>query len=263
MTRRVKRSKDFEISLQIASDDFIRPPREAQRNWLLNRALTEFSDELSHLDEVARGFVRGADYDSAGDRTHADLDDREIMEDWQIPVMQRMAEIVGKTQGDVLEIGFGRGISATFIQQCEVKSHSIIECNAAIRDRFEKWRQQYTGRDIRYLSGRWQEVIGQLGKYDAILLHTYPLNEQEYFAQVVQSVTFAEHFFAAARDHLRDGGVFTYFTGETHSLSRAHQRLLFEYFSSFKLLVENQLQIPEDTRDAIWTDSLVIIEVVK
>jgi guanidinoacetate N-methyltransferase len=263
MTRRVKRSKDFEISLQISSDDFVRPPRDTQRNWLLNRAMTEFSDELIHLDKVARGFVRGADYDRAGDRTQSTLDDRDIMEDWQIPIMRRMAEIVGKTQGDVLEIGFGRGISATFVQQCEVKSHTIIECNEAIRERFEQWRQQYAERDIRYLTGRWQDVIGDLGKYDAILLHTYPLNEQEYFEQVVQSVTFGEHFFGAARDHLRDGGVFTYFTGEPHSLSRAHQRLLFEFFSSFKLLVEDQLQIPEDTRDAIWTDSLVIIEVVK
>ena len=38
MTRRIKRKKDFEVSLTLKNDDFIRPPRDAQRNWLLNEA---------------------------------------------------------------------------------------------------------------------------------------------------------------------------------------------------------------------------------
>ncbi len=39
------------------------------------------------------------------------------MEDWQTPLMQAMARHVTETHGDVLEIGFGRGVSAEFIQQ--------------------------------------------------------------------------------------------------------------------------------------------------
>ena len=50
MTRRIKRSKEFEVSLLIHTDDFMRAPRKTQRNWLLNPAMKEFGDELTHLD---------------------------------------------------------------------------------------------------------------------------------------------------------------------------------------------------------------------
>jgi hypothetical protein len=60
MTRRLRRNNDFEVVLQITRDDFIRPPREAQRNWLLNRALSEFVDDLQHLDQLSRRFVSRA-----------------------------------------------------------------------------------------------------------------------------------------------------------------------------------------------------------
>ena len=35
MTRKIRRTRDYEITLQIKNDDFIKPPRDAQRNWLL------------------------------------------------------------------------------------------------------------------------------------------------------------------------------------------------------------------------------------
>ena len=40
MTRKIKRFRDFEIELRLKNEDFIRPPVDAQRNWLLNRALS-------------------------------------------------------------------------------------------------------------------------------------------------------------------------------------------------------------------------------
>ena len=42
MTRRIKRGRDFELVLDVKSDAFVRPPRDAQRNWLLSRAMSEF-----------------------------------------------------------------------------------------------------------------------------------------------------------------------------------------------------------------------------
>jgi guanidinoacetate N-methyltransferase len=263
MTRRLRRHQDFEITLQITRDDFIRPPREAQRNWLLNRALNEFVDDLQHLDEVAQRFVAGREQARLADRTQAVLRDEEIMEDWQIPVMQAMAEIVAETHGDVLEVGFGRGISSTSIQERGVRSHSIVECNDDVVERFHRWREQYRGRDIRLIHGRWQDTVDQLGAYDGIFFHTYPLNEEEYVEQVVRSVTFAEHFFPTAAGHLRPGGIFTYLTNEADSFSRAHQRLVFRYFREFTLRRVAPLALPEDSRDDLWGDSMVVIRAVK
>lgn len=264
MTRRIKRHKDFEITLQIKNDDFISPPRDAQRNWVLNRALKEFSDDLTALDHLARDFISGTDATwFEKDRSQANLSAQQIMEDWQIPIMQAMAAVVAGDHGDVLEIGFGRGIASNFIQDCGVSSHTIIECNADVIRLCETWREQRPQAQINIVAGMWQDVIDRLGVYDGIFFHTYPLGEQDHIEQVVRSTTFAEHFFSTAAEHLRPGGKFSYLSNETDSLSRSHQRLLFHYFTSFSLSQVTGLNIPEDSGDAHWSDAMVIIEAVK
>ena len=57
MTRRIRRHRDFEVSLEIKNEGFIRPPRDSQRNWLLNKAVAEFADNLQALDALAARFV--------------------------------------------------------------------------------------------------------------------------------------------------------------------------------------------------------------
>lgn len=263
MTRRIRRHPDFEISLTIASDAFIRPPREAQRNWLLNRAIKEFGDDLLALDRQARGYVRGAEPGPFADRGRARLDAQEIMEEWQIPVMRAMAAAVTDSAGDILEIGFGRGVAAAFIQQAGVRSHTIVECNPHIVADARAWAARRAGHAIRIVPGLWQEVIGSLAQYDGIFFHTYPLDEDEYIEQVSRSVTFAEHFFPVAAAHLRPGGRFSYLSNEADSLSRGHQRALFEHFASFALSRVTALDIPQDSRDVQWADSMVIVKAIR
>lgn len=262
MTRKLKRLREFDIALQIKRDDFINPPRAAQRHWLLNQALTEFAANLKHLDRIAKNFVPGQESEHTSDRTQAVLSKQEIMEDWQIPLMEAMADFVTESHGDVLEIGFGRGVASEFIQARGVKSHTIVECNDAIVADFEQWRQQYPDRDIRLIHGKWQDTLDQFASYDAIFFHAYPLNEAEYLEQAVNSTTFAEHFFSTAAGHLRSGGIFTYLTHEIDSFSRAHQRAVFTHFSEFTLKVVD-LSLPADVNDAWWADSMVVIKAIK
>jgi guanidinoacetate N-methyltransferase len=99
--------------------------------------------------------------------------------------------------------------------------------------------------------------------YDGIFFHTYPLNEEEYQEQVTQSVTFAAHFFDTAARHLNPGGAFTYLTNERDSLSRAHQRLLLSYFSSFSVSMIRELDIPDSSRDAHWSNQMALVKAVK
>jgi guanidinoacetate N-methyltransferase len=263
MTRRLRRTSDFEVVLQVNNDSFINPPRESQRNWLLNRALNEFVDDITQLDVLARRFVPGAEVVQLEDRTNAPLRDDEIMEDWQIPIMRAMAAYVTESHGDILEVGFGRGLSATYIQEAGVRSHTIIECNDSVVDRYFRWKEQYPGRDIRLIHAKWQDATEQLGLYDGIFFHTYPLNEEDFVEQVAHSVTFAAHFFPTAAAHLRKGGVFTYLTNEIDSLSRGHQRLVFRYFSSFTASLVRDLELTEDSKDSLWADSMVVIKAVR
>ena len=262
MTRKLKRTAAFELSLDIRDDAFIRPPHEAQRNWLLNRFMREAGEDLHALDAIARRFVPGAVRVLPTDMRNADLSDEQIMEEWQLPLMEAMAAIAARSHGDVLEIGFGRGVSAGMIQRHGVRSHTVIECNPSVLGRFDRWRETLPDRDIRIVPGLWQDVIGSLGDFDAVFFHTYALDEDESVELLANSVTFAAHFFPVAAAHLRPGGVFTYLTNEIDTLGRAHQRLLFEHFSSFRLQ-RVALTLPPDVRDAWWADSMVVIEAVK
>jgi guanidinoacetate N-methyltransferase len=259
MTRRIRRHKDFEISLQVNNDTFIRPPRDAQRNWLLNRALSEFVWDLENLDDLASRLVSGSSGVGFSDRTQAVLAEQEIMEDWQIPIMSAMARIVSESGGDVLEVGFGRGVASAMIQE---HSHTVVECNDTIVADFHEWKRQYPGSDIRVVHGKWQDTVDQFGEYDGVFFHTYPLNEQEALDYVAKSVTFAEHFFPVAASHLRPGGVFSYLTNEPDSLSREHQRLLFRYFGSFQL-EKVPVSPPADSKDDLWADSMIVVKAVK
>jgi len=262
VTRKLKRTQAFELSVDIRDDQFIRPPHEGQRNWLLNRFLREAGDDLQALDGIARRFVPGGRGDLRDDMRSAELSDEEIMEDWQLPLMESMASIAARAGGDVLEVGFGRGVSAGMIQRFGVRSHTIVECNPHVLARFERWRVPFSDRDIRIVPGLWQQVIDSLGQFDAVFFHTYALDENEAVELLASSVTFAAHFFPIAAAHLRPGGVFTYLSNEIDTLSRAHQRLLFEHFSTIRLQ-RLSLTLPPDVHDAWWADSMIVVEAVK
>lgn len=264
--RRVRRSEGYEVQLTIKEDSFINPPRAIQRSAVINRALKEFAADIEAIDEQAKHFVPGSvstEIREINDRTHTKLSDQEIMEDWQIPLMQGMADVICATRGDILEIGFGRGISSDMIQEHTVKSHTIIECNEqVITDYFQQWKAIYPEANIRMVKGLWQDTIDDLGLFDGIFFHTYPLNEQEYMKYVQESITFAEHFFEHASSHLNPGGAFTYFSNEIDSLSREHQRLLLEHFSSFSIQ-KVALHMPEDVKDIWWANSIIVVKAVK
>lgn len=256
----------FEVQFTVKRPDFIAPPRKAQRDWLVGQAIHEAADDLEHLHRISRKFVSGKAHQLQRDLVDsrgASMTEAQIMEDWQIPLMQAMAGYATESPGDVLEVGFGRGVSATFLQQGHPRSHTIIEMNPhCIERHFQPWRQRYPGADIRLEAGRWQDVLPHLGVFDAILFHTYPMNEEEFMSYVLSSITFAEHAFEDMANHLRPGGVFTYFTAEIDSLSRRHQRALLRHFSeiSFKVI---PLTVPPDTIDSWWADSMVAIKAVK
>ena len=51
----------------------------------------------------------------------------EVMMNWEDSIMKASADYVCENGGDILEIGFGMGISAGYIQANNINSHTIIE----------------------------------------------------------------------------------------------------------------------------------------
>ncbi|MEL6107224.1 MAG: AMP-binding protein, partial [Planctomycetota bacterium] len=255
---------DVRVTVQLVNGDFIRTPRERQKKWLLDQVMRETVADLHSLDEVARRMVPGSDSPHLPrDLATEQLSEQEIMEDWQTPLMRSMVQWVTEAGGDVLEIGFGRGVAATAIQQAGVRSHTVIEMNPhSIEDHFRPWRQSYSQRDIRLVEGRWQDALDRLDEYDGVFFHAFPMNEAEFVEYVATSATFAEHFFPHAAALLRSGGVFTYLSTEIDSLSRRHQRSLLKHFGEVQFKVQ-RLEIPAETKDAWWADSMVVVRAIK
>jgi guanidinoacetate N-methyltransferase len=269
---RISRRQRFQISLDIKDDGFISPQDPSQKNWVITRAMDELADDLEHLDAVSRRFVPGTKRQQIveewakaqakyGD-TDLVIDGQQVMQDWERPYMEAMARVVTETHGDVLEIGFGMGISATYIQTMGVRSYTVIECNEDVRKKFESWKSRYPGRDIRLAFGKWQDVIDTLGLFDGIFFDAYPLSEQEFNKYVIEDVTFAQHFFEPAARHLKQGGIFTYYSNEIDSVSRRHQRALLKHFTSATFSVCHPLFPPKDC-NYWWADSMVVVKAIK
>lgn len=257
-------SDEVSVDLHVHHGGFIAAPRPRQRRWMIRQAMKELVDNLQHLHDIAPSLVAGNDeHHLPRDLAAAQLTDQEIMEDWQTPLMQAMAEYGCQCGDDVLEIGFGRGVAADFIQQQKVHSHTIIEMNAhSIDAHFRPWHRRHSRSSVRLIHGRWQESLGQLEDFDAVFFHAFPMNETEFEQHVLNSATYAEHFFEVAAELLRPRGVFTYMTTEMDSLSRRHQRSLLRHFSEIQMKVIS-LDVPADTRDAWWADSMVVVRAIR
>ena len=113
-----------------------------------------------------------------------------VMMDWDTPIMRRSAEWVtngGKVES-VLELGFGMGISAGFIQNYQPVQHTIIETHLAITERANAWageRNTYYDKNrlknrVTILGGKnWFDEFRKsfeksgLQEFDAIFIDTY------------------------------------------------------------------------------------------
>ncbi len=255
------------ITVDLGDKLFTQPDR-GYGEYVARRATREFHADLLHSDKVARTSVRGSvrkimssqltEQPERFDDKELVIDGQQVMQAWEHPYMARLADIASAGGGDVLEIGFGMGISASAIQAKGVQSHTIIECHPDVRARFGPWRDQYPDQSITLVEGRWEEHLNGLGRFDAILFDAYPLNEREWTEHYVNDVTYAHHFFQAAAEHLGKDGVFTYYSNEVDSMGRAHQRALFEWFEEITMSVVSGLEPPDDCH--YWqTSSFLVI----
>lgn len=97
------------------------------------------------------------------------IEGQQVMQDWEQPYMEAMAEVVTRTQGEILEVGFGMGISASYIQAFTPKSYTVIDVNEGVKSQFESWQKKLQGVDTRLVLGKWQDIIDQLGLFDGFL----------------------------------------------------------------------------------------------
>jgi len=263
-----RRFKDFSLELDLLRDSFIAAPREEQRQWLVDQAVQELVEQLHHLDVIAPGLIPGknrteihgawATAEPCVENGSLLVEGQQVMQDWERPLMQRLAQVVASSHGDVLEIGFGLGISAGLIEDVGVRSHTIVELNTAVAKTAERWRSERAASKIEILMGSWEDVVPTLEGFDGILWDAFPTTEAEFAQTVIHDGAVAERFFAEAARHLNPGGVFAYYSNERDSLSRRHQRSLLRYFEAFSVEPVRGLKPPRDC-EYWWADEMVVV----
>ncbi len=110
-----------------------------------------------------------------------------IMMDWEDPVMSASAAYVTEGGGDILEIGFGMGISAGYIQSHSISSHTIIENHPQILEKLKTWVNGKS--NVTIISQSWADVTGSLSTYDGIFYDTDMDSNFNLFSSSLSSLT--------------------------------------------------------------------------
>ena len=97
--------------------------------------------------------------------------DREVMMDWEDPLMSSSAAFICQNGGNILEIGFGMGISAGYIQSHSISSHTIIENHPQIIPKAQEWASEKS--NVNIITGSWDDVKNNLSTYDGIFYDTF------------------------------------------------------------------------------------------
>jgi hypothetical protein len=95
-----------------------------------------------------------------------------VMHRGEDPLMKKFAEVGCLNGGDILEIGFGMGISSNYIQSNNINSHTIIEIHPEIYNRALTWAKDK--KNVKVILGSWETIIPTLQqKFDGILHDTH------------------------------------------------------------------------------------------
>lgn len=131
-----------------------------------------------------------------------------VMEDWEAPYMEALAAAACQHGGRVLEVGFGLGLSAAYVDAYDaVEEHVIVEANDEVLGRAALWEDE-ARRPTTVYGGFWQEIIGDFedGSFSGVLFDAFPLSPEEAAGDGE-----VKEFFEQAARLLRPGGVFTFY----------------------------------------------------
>lgn len=180
--------------------DLRRYTRKAQLNWIESKAIFTKKDLL--------------------------IKSYQVMQRWENNYMKSLASITTSRGGDILEVGFGLGISARYIEEesRRIRTHTIIECHPDVLA-FAKssFGEAIKSGRMKFIEGFWEDTTPKMPNeaFDGILFDSCPLESGVEFFHFFP-------FFPEAYRLLKQGGVFTYFSDEPTEISEQHRNKLIE-----------------------------------
>lgn len=111
-----------------------------------------------------------------------------VMHEWEDEIMKRMSNFTCEKGGNIIEFGFGMGISANYIQQNKVNSHTICEINPQILENLYEWKKDKE--NVIIIEGDWFDNKDMLGTYDGIFFDTHDdVNNGYFFRELIYNIS--------------------------------------------------------------------------
>ena len=130
-----------------------------------------------------------------------------IMARWEAPMMKYHAEVVCRRGGDILEIGFGLGISAQYIQEQNINSHTIIEPHPELAENARIWSESKS--NITIVEADWYDVVDTLKTYDGVFY------DAEFDKHMFE-------FYSIIKQKIKPNGIFTFFNPDGDGTKNTH-----------------------------------------
>jgi protein arginine N-methyltransferase 2 len=110
----------------------------------------------------------------------------QVMMTWEDSIMKASADYICEGGGDILEIGFGMGISADYIQANSISSHTIIENHPQMIAKAKAWASGKS--NVTIVEGDWYNIKDSLSTYDGIFYDTWADNNTDSFVNELSNL---------------------------------------------------------------------------
>jgi guanidinoacetate N-methyltransferase len=181
----------------------------------------------------------------------------EVMSDYQLPYMKKLADIVTQNGGDILNVGYGLGIIdkeiEAFRKKRKLNKHTVIELNEKLAANARKEP------NLEVLEGDWHEVIQNFRgrQFDGIIYDGYPLDLEEVHRDgivFIQSIV--------NRNLLKENGVLTFYVDAAEHFGSKFTEYLhglgFEHVETVKVKIK-----PPDRLRQIWRKDHFLAPILK
>ena len=181
----------------------------------------------------------------------------EVMSTYQLPYMQKLADIVTQNGGNILNVGYGLGLVDTeiekFRKERKIERHYVIENNKHIASEARK------NKNLIVLEGEWQKICDEFRgtQFDGIIYDGYPLTVDEVHRDGVEFIDKV-----VKRNLLKENGILTFYVDAPETLGKKFKsylkRLGFTYITAEKVSIKTP-----DRERQIWKQDHFLAPIVK
>jgi guanidinoacetate N-methyltransferase len=177
------------------------------------------------------------------------IEGHEVMASYETEYMHKLADIVTKNGGDIINVGYGLGIIdkeiETYRKKRKLGKHYVIELNKYIA---EKARQN---ENLIVLEGCWKQVIQEFkgDQFDGIIYDAYPLKFDEVNRD---GINFIEA--VVERNLLKKDGILTFYADAAEKFGDKFLQFLRELGFSHIDTIKVAINIPDRERQGWRAD---------